>query len=282
MGNNNGFISLWRKLRENPIYSNSKATHIWVECLFRATYKQRTFYQNRTKIELEPGQFLMGYREFSNKLNLGTSTVKYWLDKFEEVERMIERKSNAKGTIVTILNWDEYQEVERKVEREENASETQVESNNKVNKGNKVNNNTKDISSGKPPDDSNDPKFPENSTEYQLALNLRTRLTDFHDPTPRLPDPNPTAMSKWSYDIDKLLRLGEPGGEKSGPTPEQTEFIIHWIYDINDFWRNTIKSPHGIRKNLTTITAQIRKWKRNKTEEGKFDGKTESQYLKEL
>jgi len=138
---NNGFIFIWRKLRENPIYSNSKAVHIWIECLMRATYKQRSFYQGREKIELEPGQFIMGYREFGNKINIGASTVKYWMDKFENVERMIERKTNAKGTTVTILNWDEYQEVERKVVQTQNDDETLVKSNNKEKKVNKVNNN---------------------------------------------------------------------------------------------------------------------------------------------
>jgi len=130
MAIHNGYIRVWRKIKNNPIYANSKAVHIWLECLIRATYQEREFYQGREKIELDPGQFIMGYREFAKDINSSPSTVKYWMDNFEKDEDMIERTTNAKGTIVSIKNWSDYQEVERTP----NACRTPAESNNKVKK----------------------------------------------------------------------------------------------------------------------------------------------------
>lgn len=130
-------------------------------------------------------------------------------------------------------------------------------------------------------DRQDEPTFTEGDKEYELALKLRERIADWHDPIPNIPDPNPQDMSKWSYDMDKLLRLGPLGGDK-GPTKEQVEYIIRWIYEIDDFWRDTIQSPHGIRKNLSKITAQIRRYKRNKNGGEELNGKSQSEYMKDL
>ena len=140
---NNGFIYLWRKLRDSPIYSNSKAVHIWVECLMRASYKGRKFYKGRDKVELEPGQFIMGYQEFGDSINIPASTVHFWLKEFAE-EGMVERKSNAKGTIVTIKNWDDYQNLERQMNANQTTDECKPNGNRTLdesyNKDNKVKN----------------------------------------------------------------------------------------------------------------------------------------------
>lgn len=102
----------------------------------RATYKDRKIYKGRDKIELEPGQFIMGYEEFSEKIDLPTSTVYFWLDEFQD-NGMVKIKSNTKGTIVTIKNWEDYQ----KVESEAKANQKRDESNNNKKNKKKGNNN---------------------------------------------------------------------------------------------------------------------------------------------
>lgn len=140
---------------------------------------------------------------------------------------------------------------------------------------------SKEKSSDQESEDSS-PKFDEDSAPYQLALKLRDRITGWHDPVPsQVPDSNPKNMDKWSKDMDRLMRLGPVGGDE-GPSKEQVEYIIHWIYDIDDFWRDTIMSPSGIRSNLSKITAQIRKYRRKKEGRDKFNGKSESEYLEDL
>lgn len=134
-----GYVKIYRKLRDNPIYKNSKAVHIWLECLFRASHKDNSIFLKRQKVSLKAGQFCMGYREFANSVSLGVSTVHYWFEVLE-AERIVERKTSTQGTIVTILNWNDYQNVERKVERKRNANGTQTESNKNVKNVKNVNN----------------------------------------------------------------------------------------------------------------------------------------------
>jgi len=134
-----GYVKVYRKLRDNPIYKNSKAVHILIECLFRASHKDHSIFLERQRVALKSGQFCMGYREFSESVSLSVSVIYYWFDVLE-VERILERKSSPSGTIVTILNWDEYQKVERKVERKKNASRTQIELNKNGKNGKNGNN----------------------------------------------------------------------------------------------------------------------------------------------
>lgn len=234
-------------------------------------------------MELGPGEFIMGYREFADEVGVGAATVHYWLERFETTERMIERKSNAKGTIITIKNWDKYQKVERNVEQTQNASETDVESLKKYKneKNNKNNNNNNSSGDEREKKQKPEPKFTEGDPEFELALELRERIADWHDPVPNIPDPNPEDLQKWSKDMDRMLRLGPVGGnEGDGPSVQQVREILKWIYEEDDFWRDTIQSPSGIRKHLSKITAKIRKQRRTKSG---FDSiEDEMDYLEDL
>lgn len=188
---------------------------------------------------------------------------------------------NPNYLLVSVNGYDNLVNVHK------NPQSSEVDSGNKEQskvKESKVNNKQHIVSEDRDKSTKEDksPKFDKESTEYQLALELRNRIADWHDPVPsKVPDPNPVDMNKWSKDMDKLLRLGPVGGDK-GPTEEQVEYIIHWIYDIDDFWRDTIQSPHGIRKHLSKITAQIRRHKRKQGGNGKYGEKTESEYMQDL
>jgi len=144
MGKENGYIRLWRKLRENPIYKNSKAVHVWVECLMRATYQERKFYNGRDKLELEPGQFVMGRQEFGDVIGMSGSTAWYWIQEFE-ADNMVNIKSTAKGSIVTIENWNDYQKVDNTSDNKKTAKKQQKNTNNKVKKDKKVNKHIKSV-----------------------------------------------------------------------------------------------------------------------------------------
>jgi len=130
MGKENGYIKVWRKLRENPIYKNSKAVHVWLECLMRATYQEREVYNGRDKLELEPGQFVMGRQEFGDVIGMSGSTAWYWIQEFE-ADNMINIKSTAKGTTVTIENWDDYQKDDNTPNNKKTAKKQQKNTNNK-------------------------------------------------------------------------------------------------------------------------------------------------------
>ncbi len=121
---NDGYIKLHRKLRENPIYRESKAVHCWVECLLRASYKPKEVYLKRQKIKLNPGQFVMGREEFGRSIGISGSTAWYWINRFYS-DNMVDIKKTSKGSIITILNWENYQAVDITVDNKQTTNEQQ-------------------------------------------------------------------------------------------------------------------------------------------------------------
>ena len=133
---NQGWISLHRKLRDNPIYRESSALHVWIECLLRACHEPKEFYSKRELIKLKPGQFLMGRDEFGKSIGMSGSTAFYWLKRFK-ADTMIDTYSvSGKGTVVTIMQWSEYQRVDTQVDKEKTRDEHGMNTNNNVNNGN--------------------------------------------------------------------------------------------------------------------------------------------------
>jgi hypothetical protein len=105
---NIGWVRLHRKIRDNPIYKNSKAVHCWVECLLRANHKEGGFFLGRKKITLKPGEFIFGRTEFGKSVGISGSTAWFWLLQFE-VDSMVDIKKTSKGCLCSIKKWKEYQ-----------------------------------------------------------------------------------------------------------------------------------------------------------------------------
>ena len=117
---NQGWISLHRKLEDNPIFQNEKALKIWIWCLLRANHTETDILLGRNLIHLKVGQFIFGSDVACEQLHMSKSTIHFWLH-YLKVERYIERKTTNKYSIITILNYEKYQTVERQVEYRRNA-----------------------------------------------------------------------------------------------------------------------------------------------------------------
>lgn len=158
---NMGWIKLHRKLRDNPIYSNSKALHVWIECLLRASHHETNYFLQRQKLKLRPGQFCMGREEFGKSIGMSGSTAWFWIKQFE-VDSMVDIKKSSKGSIVTIKRWNEYQEVDSIVDSKKTADEQQMNTN-------KNNKNDKNIYK---------PEIEKIYSFYKKKINSKSQLTD--------------------------------------------------------------------------------------------------------
>lgn len=140
-----GWIKLHRQLQESSFFGQPIAVAVWVHCLLRANHEDKQWFVGRERVCLQPGEFVMGYREFSEEVGCGVATLKAWLDLFER-EGMVERSRNAKGTTVKLKKWNQYQDTRTLTERSRNADGTLTEPNKKV-KNNKNDKNTSSSSS---------------------------------------------------------------------------------------------------------------------------------------
>jgi len=120
-----GWVKLHRKFRDNPIYRNSTAVHVWIECLLRAAHAEEEEYLSRQKVQLKPGQFCMGRKEFGASIGISGSTAYFWIHSLK-ADNILDITSTTKGTIVTILKWDEYQSLDTKVDNKKTTEKQQM------------------------------------------------------------------------------------------------------------------------------------------------------------
>lgn len=92
---------------------------------------------------------------------------------------------------------------------------------------------------------------------------------------PDLAEPTAAERWRWAKEMDRLLRLGPPGGKagKNGADPEHVARVIVWLYDPGNetkdaiFWRKNVRSIPTLRKQWEALTTAI-------TTEGKPHGRT--------
>jgi len=138
---NSGWISIHRKLLNNPIFDNANALKVWVWCLLKAGFTEKDTYLGLVKIHLEKGQFIFGRHTASVELKMKPSTVwSYML--LLKGDSYLDIKTTNKYSIVTILNWNEYQKNDSKSDNRMTTDRQQNDTNNKDNKENKENRET--------------------------------------------------------------------------------------------------------------------------------------------
>ena len=103
-----GYIKLYRKLLESPIFQNEKALKIWIWCLCKATHKEIDVLVGQQMVHLKSGQFVFGRKKASKELKLNESTIYKYMQLLQDM-LMVHLESNTKFTVVTIEKWQEYQ-----------------------------------------------------------------------------------------------------------------------------------------------------------------------------
>lgn len=141
-----GWISLHRKIMDNPIYSNANMLKLWIHCLMKATHTKRDQLIGNQLVKLEVGEFVTGRHALADEFNKGTKkdeivsdrTLWRWMKNFEEWE-MLSIKSTTKYSVITVKNWSEHQQRDQPVSSSRPADDQPVSTNNNVNNSNNGN-----------------------------------------------------------------------------------------------------------------------------------------------
>ena len=116
-----GWIKLYRKLLDSPIFSNEKGLKVWIWCLLKANHKEKDdFLMNRQPIVLGPGQFIFGRYIAAEELRMPPSTVWFWIQSLMSRD-YVDIKTTNKFSIITIKKWREYQIMLTTDEQEKNT-----------------------------------------------------------------------------------------------------------------------------------------------------------------
>ena len=141
-----GWISLHRKILENPIlnrsrvYSNFEA---WIWLLLKANHQDNKFMLGSDLVKVEKGSMVTSQKKLCKQFRWGNSKLRNFL-KVLQKDEMILLKSNTQATWITICNYDTYQDIQTanksKTNRKQIANKLRTNTNNNVNNDNTVNN----------------------------------------------------------------------------------------------------------------------------------------------
>ena len=127
-----GYILVSRNLLESDVFASQKLLKIWIWCLCKANFKDKTIPlkvgKGETIVNIKRGSFLFGRNKAEDELFIDGSTIYKSIKKLEEMD-MINIKSNNQYSIITINNYDTYQDNKTyKVTTKEQPSNNQVTS----------------------------------------------------------------------------------------------------------------------------------------------------------
>lgn len=133
-----GYIKLWRKMRDNPRLHDPDYLSVWIWCLLEATYSERKSILGGKEIDLKPGQFTTGRRQFSELCGVQESKLERILTCFVNIGQ-IEQQTTSTNRLISISNWKDYQENEQQVNNKRTTDEQQVNTPKELKKEKKYN-----------------------------------------------------------------------------------------------------------------------------------------------
>lgn len=140
---NNGFITLHRKVMDNPIWQNPNLAHVFTTLLLLATHERDRFLWNGKEEKLERGQLITGRKSLARLTGIPEGSLPRLLTTLETLG-ILNIKSNTKFSVITLLNYSKYQS-KKVVPNSElnNRRTTDEQQTNTLNNDNNVNNDNK-------------------------------------------------------------------------------------------------------------------------------------------
>jgi hypothetical protein len=114
-----GYVKLYRKTLDSPVFSNPNLFKLWTFCLLMGSYKESPAMAGLVKpLSLRRGQFPTGRYALQKALYPTGSkdppspeTCWRWLKALQDMGN-ISIESKGKFSVVTVINWDMYQSAE--------------------------------------------------------------------------------------------------------------------------------------------------------------------------
>jgi len=107
-----GYVRLWRKIVDDPVFQDANLFKVFAWCLLRATYKPAAVPvktgRGRTVVSLQPGQFIFGRHSASKDLGMPPSSIRNRLEVMKNLQ-ILDIKPGTHFSIISVINWETYQ-----------------------------------------------------------------------------------------------------------------------------------------------------------------------------
>jgi hypothetical protein len=107
-----GYVKLYRKLIENPVWTqlSPAVLKVMFAFLIKANWKPATWYDGRSEIQIPRGSFVTSYPKMAEFCSLTPKQVRAAFDHLQRLHFAAYTRA-AKWTMVTVLNYSTYQDV---------------------------------------------------------------------------------------------------------------------------------------------------------------------------
>jgi len=133
-----GWISLHRKILDNPLFKDPQALTLWVYLLLRANHSDTKALVGNKAIPVKRGEFITGRKSLATSTGINESKIQRLLKLFEN-EHQIKQQTFTKYRLISIANYSQYQDKEQRKNSKRTANEQQVNTDNNGNNGNNGN-----------------------------------------------------------------------------------------------------------------------------------------------
>ena len=103
-----GFVKIYRKIIENPIFKNPGLLQLYIYCILRANFKDNEFIFNGKLEKVKKGSFITGRNELSKELNVNKNTIYKRLQILKDLS-YINIYPNNKYSLIEIINYEKNQ-----------------------------------------------------------------------------------------------------------------------------------------------------------------------------
>jgi len=109
--NNVGWIKLHRQIQETKIWKDTEPFDMrsaWADLLMMVNYEDQKFILDKKAITIKRGQTFTSIRKLSKRWHWGVKRTMTYLTLLEDLE-MVTVTTTARGTLITVVNYDVYQ-----------------------------------------------------------------------------------------------------------------------------------------------------------------------------
>ena len=146
-----GWISLHRKILENPILNRSRVYspfEAWIWLLLKANHKDNKFMLGSELITVKKGDMVTSQKKLCRQFRWGSTKLRNFL-KVLQKDKMLLLKTNTQSTHITICNYETYQDSQTanntQTKRKQHTDNTRTTTNNNVDNVDNDNNVNKKI-----------------------------------------------------------------------------------------------------------------------------------------
>ena len=139
MSNSQGWVSLHRKLLDNPIFSNYKLLQTFLYCLLKASHSDREQLVGDELVTIKTGQLVTGRKAIAKATKLSEQNVRTALNRLEKLG-ILTIKPTTKYSLITVVTWESHQQTNQQVTNKQPTTNQRVTTNNNYNNVNNSNN----------------------------------------------------------------------------------------------------------------------------------------------